>query len=242
MSVNSGVIWHDTECGTYGADLEAWELLAAETDGPILDLGCGTGRVSLHLARRGHDVWAVDADHALVEAARDRAAADGLAVHTEHADVRRLDLGRRFGLAIAAMQFIQMLGDEAERAEALRSVAAHLEPGGRLAAAILDGMPEDLTGAPAPLPDIREVDSRVYSSVPADVVADGPRLELYRRRQEVAPDGTMAESEHAESLWLLDPASLEGEGQVAGLAPQARVAVPARNGYIGSVIVVMERR
>jgi SAM-dependent methyltransferase len=234
------VIWHDTECGGYAADLEAWERLASESPGPILELGCGTGRVALHLARRGHEVWGVDVHSSLLVAARERA--PGLPVHTERADVRRLDLGHEFGLVIAPMQFVQMIGDQPARAEVLRRVAAHLEPGGRLAAAILDGVPDDLTGAPAPLPDIREVDGRVYSSLPADVIAEGPRLELRRLRQEVAPDGAMAESEHAESLWLLDPAALESEGQAAGLVSRERVPVPAMNGYIGSVIVVMERR
>jgi SAM-dependent methyltransferase len=235
------VIWHDTECGAYGADLDAWERLASESPGAILDLGCGTGRVALHLARHGHEVYGVDIAPELVAVARERAEAEGLPVHVEHADVRRLDLGCRFGLAIAPMQFVQMIGDEAARAEFLHRVAVHLDSGGRLAAAILDGMPEDLTGAPAPLPDIREVDGRVYSSLPADVIADGPRLELRRLRQEVAPDGTMAESEHAESLWTCNPDSLEAEAAAAGLEPHDRIGVPAMNGYIGSVIVVMER-
>lgn len=241
-ALSASVVWHDTECGAYAADLDAWQRLASESGAPILDVGCGTGRVSLHLARRGHEVCAVDVEPDLVAAARERAAAEGLTLTTERADARTLDLGRQFGLAIAAMQFIQMVGAEAERAEVMRSVAAHLEPGGRLAAAILDGMPEDLTGAPAPLPDIREVNGRVYSSLPSDVVADGPRLELHRVRQEVAADGTMVTSEHAESLWLLDPGTLEREGEAAGFVPHSRVPVPAMNGYIGSVIVVLERR
>jgi len=240
-AATSQVIWHDVECGGYKADLEAWERLASESGGPILELGCGAGRVALHLARRGHEVWAIDLDADLVLATRDRAATEGLSIHAEQADIRELDLGREFGLAIAAMQFIQMVGAEAERADALGRVAAHLEPGGGLAAAILDGMPEDLTGAPAPLPDIREVNGRVYSSLPADVIADGARLELRRLRQEVATDGWMAESEHAESLWLLDPATLEREGAAAGLERRNRIPVPAMNGYVGSVVVVMER-
>jgi SAM-dependent methyltransferase len=235
------VTWHDTECGGYAADLEAWERLASEAHGPILDLGCGTGRVALHLARRGHEVWAIDLDGDLVAATRERAAAERLPVHAERADVRRLGLGREFGLAIAAMQFVQMIGAESTRALALRRVAAHLQAGGRLGAAILDGMPGDLTGAPAPIPDIREADGHVYSSLPTDVIGDGQRLELRRLRQEVAPDGTMVESAHAEALWLLDPGSLEREGETAGLVPCDRVSVPAKNGYIGSVIVVLER-
>jgi SAM-dependent methyltransferase len=235
------VIWHDTECGAYAADLEAWEQLASEADGPILELGCGTGRVALHLARRGHEVWAIDLDADLVAATRVRAAAERLPVHAERADARRLGLGREFGLAIAAMQFVQMIGAESARAPVLRRVAAHLRPGGRLGAAILDGMPDELTGAPAPLPDIREADGRVYSSLPTDVVGDEQRLELRRLRQEVAPDGTTTESAHAEALWLLDAGSLESEGETAGLVPFDRVSVPAMNGYIGSVIVVLER-
>jgi SAM-dependent methyltransferase len=235
------VIWHDTECGGYAADLEAWERLASEVRGPILDLGCGTGRVALHLARRGHEVWAVDLDADLVAATRERAAAERLPVHAERADVRRLSLGREFGLAIAAMQFVQMIGAQSTRALVLRRVAAQLQAGGRLCAAILDGMPDELTGAPAPLPDIREVDGHVYSSLPTDVVGDGQRLELRRLRQEVAPDGTMIESAHAEELWVLDPGSLESEAETAGLVPYDRVSVPAMNGYIGSVIVVLER-
>jgi SAM-dependent methyltransferase len=241
VASNPKVLWHDTECGAYAADLGAWERLASQSRGPILDLGCGTGRVCLHLARRGHEVWAVDVDADLVAAVHERASAEKLHVRAERADVLDLDLGREFGLAVAAMQFIQMLGDEGQRAGALRSVARHLGPGGRFAAAILDGMPEDLTGAPAPLPDIREVDGRVYSSLPSDVVADGTRLELHRVRQEVAADGTLTESGHAESLWLLDPDALEREGEAAGLVAHERIPVPAMNGYIGSVIVVLER-
>lgn len=239
--MNANVIWHDTECGAYAADLEAWEELASAAGGAVLDLGCGTGRVAMHLARRGHEVWGVDIDADLVVALRERAAAEGLPLHAVHADVRELDLDREFGLAIAAMQFIQMIGAETTRLDALRLTAAHLAPGGRLAAAILDGTPDDLTGAPAPLPDIREVDGRVYSSLPADVIADGPRLELRRLRQEVASDGTTEESEHVESLWLLDPSSLEREMAAVGLEAQPRVKVPAMNGYIGSVVVVAER-
>ena len=37
------VVWHDLECGGYDADLPLWRELAADADGPVLDLGAGTG-------------------------------------------------------------------------------------------------------------------------------------------------------------------------------------------------------
>jgi SAM-dependent methyltransferase len=238
--MSSAAVWQDVECGAYTADLEAWERLAAECSGPVLELGCGTGRVALHLARRGHEVWAIDRETAFVAALEERAVAQELPVHAVHAHAEQLELGREFGLTIAAMQVIQMIGGEAERAAVLRRAAAHLRPGGRLAAAILDGVPRDTEGSPAPFPDVREVDGSVYLSLPLEIAPDGERLELRRLRQAVTPAGEMDESEHTESLWILEAARLEAEGQAAGLRPAERIAVAAIDGYVGSVIVVLE--
>jgi SAM-dependent methyltransferase len=239
--MSSKVIWHDVECGAYAADLGAWETLASACSGPILEIGCGTGRVSLHLARLGHEVWAVDVDGELLEAIEARAREEGLPVHAVQADAGRLDLGREFDLAIAAMQVIQMIGDQDARSPVLGRAAAHLRPSGRLAAAILDGVPQDLQGAPAPLPDVLEIDGRVYSSLPVDVDAIDGRLELRRLRQEVTADGELSESRHHESLWVLDAGVLESEGEAVGMTAAARLQVPAMDGYVGSVIVVLER-
>ena len=60
------MIWHDVECGSYAADLPLWRELAAAAGGPVLDVGAGTGRVSVDLHRRGYDVHALDVDPALL--------------------------------------------------------------------------------------------------------------------------------------------------------------------------------
>ena len=60
------VIWHDLECGAYTEDLPVWRALAARHGGPVLDVGAGTGRVTLDLARAGHAVTALDTDPALL--------------------------------------------------------------------------------------------------------------------------------------------------------------------------------
>ncbi len=233
--------WQDVECGAYSADLEAWEGLAAASNGPILELGAGTGRVCLHLARRGHELWTVDEDADLVAAAASRARADDLPVHALQGDIRDLRLDRSFDLVIAPMHVIQMLGGPAERSVALGGVAAHLQAGGRFAAAIVDGMPEDLESESPPLPDVREIDGWMHSSLAVDFATQNGRLDLRRVRQAVSPDGDLSESEHIDSIWLLGTAELEAEAEVAGMRRVDRILVPPADGYIGSTIVVTER-
>ena len=125
------VIWHDVECGAYEGDLELWRELAAETGGPILDLGCGTGRVAIDLARHGHSVHGLDLDPELVAALNARAAAGELPAAARVGDGREFDLSEDFPLVLAPMQFIQVLGGAAERLACLRCARRHLRPDGR---------------------------------------------------------------------------------------------------------------
>ena len=83
---SDAVIWHDVECAAYDVDLALWRELAAAGGGAVLDIGCGTGRVALDLARRGHDVTGLDSDPDLVNELAARARRKGLAVPTVVAD------------------------------------------------------------------------------------------------------------------------------------------------------------
>ena len=63
------MIWHDLECGRYEQDLPLWLSWPPNTSSrvkPMLDVGAGTGRVTLALARAGHRVVALDTDPQLL--------------------------------------------------------------------------------------------------------------------------------------------------------------------------------
>lgn len=236
----TGVVWHDAECGAYAADLEMWEELAGEANEPVLDLGCGTGRVALHLARRGHEVVGLDRDPELVDAFNERAA--GLAAKAVPGDARDFNLGEEFALALAPMQFLQVLGGASERVECLRCVHRHLRSTGRVAAAIVDGMPPELVEeAPPHLPDTAEVGGWVYSSLPLDAGLDADTIVVRRLRQSVSPSGELSEELDEVPLKLLSAKTVEAEATEAGLRPVGRRLIPPTDDHVGSTVLLLEK-
>ena len=231
-------IWHDAECGAYDADLGLWRELAEEAGGPVLDLGCGTGRVALHLARRGHTVVGLDSDPELISTLTERAR--GLPLRPLLADARAFELDTDIALALAQMQLVQLLADRADRLECLGAVAAHLLPGGRIALAIVERLPRESEGPP-PLPDVREVDGWVYSSLPVDAVDIGEEIVIRRLRQTVSPAGELREEDNEIRIRTLAAAELEEEGRECGLVPLGRRQIPPTDLHVGSTVVVLGR-
>src|SRR5690349_660103 len=228
----STVVWHDVECGSYVEDLPLWRSLAAEYGDPVLDVGAGTGRVTLDLARAGHRVTALDRDPELLAALNGRLAENRRIApdmcQTVVADARDFELGeRRFPLVIVPMQTIQLLGGPEGRADFLRCAHRHLTPGGALAVAIAEVLDlyEVVDGMPMPLPDIRELDGIVYSSQPTAVRADRSGFVLERRRETVGLAGELTVEENVIRLDRLTTRGLEREGAAVGFTPAGRRSV-----------------
>ncbi len=214
---------------------------AAAADGPILDLGCGTGRVALDLAARGHDVTGLDSDPELVDALRVRARERDLRVEAVAGDARSFELGRSFGLVISPMQVIQLLGGADGRAAMLGAVRTHLQPGGVFAAALanpFDGWSE--SESLPPLPDIREEDGWVYSSTPVGVRRANAGFVIDRRRLAVSPTGEMSEEMSTIELDAVTAAELESEAASARIPCRPAPVVPPTPDYVGSEVVVLE--
>jgi SAM-dependent methyltransferase len=241
MSVvaSPAVIWHDAECGSYDADLLLWRELAEEAGGPILEIGCGTGRVLLDLARRGHEVTGVDLEPELVATASERASERGLRVDVRVGDARDLALNPVFGLIVIPMQTIQLLGGKANRRPALTSAARCLAPGGTLAISIVEAVPEGDGETAQPLPDVAERDGWVYSSLPLDIIDQGDTILVTRLRQIVSPDGNLEETMDETRLWVLSAEQLEAEAREVGLVPANRRDVPTTKAHVGSTVVLL---
>jgi SAM-dependent methyltransferase len=233
-------LWHDIECGAYEGDLALWRELSGAVDGPILDLGCGTGRVSLDLARRGRTMKGLDLDPDLVAAFNERAAGAGLPAGAAVGDARAFDLDGRFAMVLAPMQLIQLLESAVDRIDCLRCAARHLGAGGTVAVAIVDGFPAELTEETPPhLPDVREVDGWIYSSLPLDAGLDAGSIVVRRLRQTVSPAGELGEELDEIPLRLLTAETIEEEAREAGLMPAGRRHIAPTESHVGSTVVLL---
>ncbi len=236
-AVNLDALWHDLECGDYDEDLPLWRALAGDAGGQVLDIGAGTGRVTLDLAARGVPVVALDADAALLDALRHRAA--GLPVETVVADARDFALGRRFALVLVPMQTLQLLGGPPGRAAFLRCALAHLEPGGLLAVALADAMDcFDEEHPLPPAPAARDIVDVRYASGLLAVVEDGDRAAIHRRREIIGPGGHYASREVTLKLDRVSADEVAAEAARAGFLGEPHRFVPETDEYLGSTVVV----
>jgi SAM-dependent methyltransferase len=99
--------------------------------GPVLEVGVGTGRLAVPLARAGLEVWGVDPSDAMIERARSRAGSFP-SLHLIECDIRRLQVEQRFQAAMFTLNTLWHLPDSDGQLSALRAVAAHLVPAGLL--------------------------------------------------------------------------------------------------------------
>jgi SAM-dependent methyltransferase len=113
-------------------DVDHYRRLAMDCAGPVLELGCGTGRIARAIAGTGIDVVGIDREAAMLKVAKERTAV-AARVDWIQGDMRGFALGRRFRLVVAAYRTLQHLLREEEIVACLCGVYHHLEPGGLFA-------------------------------------------------------------------------------------------------------------
>ncbi len=107
----------------------------------IIDIGCGTGRHSIELTKRGYQVTGIDLSESQLKRAREKAVEQGLHVDFQKHDARQLPFKGEFDLAmmICEAAFPLMETDEMNY-EILRNAAAALKPDGKLIFTTLNGL------------------------------------------------------------------------------------------------------
>jgi ubiquinone/menaquinone biosynthesis C-methylase UbiE len=126
-------------------DVAFWRRLAAAADGPVLELGCGTGRISIPVAKSGTRLIGIDRSASMLARALGKAKRAGLArrLRLIRGDIRSLPFRpRRFGLVMAPYGILQSLVRETDLAAALQSVARVLARGGRFGIDLVPDLPQ----------------------------------------------------------------------------------------------------
>lgn len=112
-----------------------YQELAVSQTGRVLELGCGTGRVTLPLARAGHQVTGLDLSQAMLGILRDKLGAEPPEVRGRvtlvEGDMADFDLAEQFGLVITPFRAFQHLLEPEQQRRCLETVAQHLRPEGR---------------------------------------------------------------------------------------------------------------
>lgn len=115
-------------------EADAYIALARERGGPLLELGCGTGRLVVPIARASCEVWGLDLHGDMLDVCRRKLEQEAPQVRARvtlvDGDARNFDLGRTFPMITAPCNFFDVLLGADDLARTLRCVARHLEADG----------------------------------------------------------------------------------------------------------------
>jgi ubiquinone/menaquinone biosynthesis C-methylase UbiE len=208
----------------YGLEAEYWDLFGASTAGwddreffrelirrhgqPVLDVGCGTGRLLFDFMEHGWDVDGIDISPAMLDVCEQKADELGVAIDVYEQAMEELDLPREFGTIIVSSSSFQLIVEPARAHTAMTRFKEHLRPGGVLA------MPFSAPGAAT---DSQQDPTMEWTSLTEAIRGDGAlvrrssnfrydpeeRIEHREDLFEVVVDGEVMTSEHHEMAPLI---------------------------------------
>jgi SAM-dependent methyltransferase len=189
-------------------DVEFYVEEARAAGGTVVELACGTGRISVPIAKAGVRVIGVDGSAGMLAVAREHAEREGVDVDLRLGDLRDPPVAERVPLVLIPFRSLLHMTTEADRLAALRAACALLVPGGRLVFDVFAPSPEDVEETHGRW---LEREQGIFERADWD---EGDRtLTLSVRRGEEASTMRLAWLSPAEWRLLLDRAGFDVEAQ-----------------------------
>ncbi|MFI1522287.1 class I SAM-dependent methyltransferase [Kitasatospora cineracea] len=148
LAVYDDAEFYDREFAARDHDVPFFLEQAVRAGGPVLEVACGTGRITLPIARAGVDVTGLDVMPSMLALARRRSAAEGLPVEWLEQDCRDIRTDRRFALVFSATNAMQHLHDLDSVLAFLTSARDALRPDGTLVLDVFNPSPAKLARRP----------------------------------------------------------------------------------------------
>lgn len=177
-------------------DVDFYVQEARAAAGPVLELGCGTGRILLPIARAGATITGIDGSRQMLARCRAKLAAEPAAlrqrVTLREGDIHDFALDGRFALVIAPFRVFQHLLTSDAQLRALGAVRRHLAPGGRLIFDVFNPRFEMLVAA----------DGQEHEETGEHLLPDG---RSFRRTYRIARVDWVAQTSDSELIYYVSP-------------------------------------
>jgi 2-polyprenyl-3-methyl-5-hydroxy-6-metoxy-1,4-benzoquinol methylase len=169
--------FYDAEFATREHEIPFYCRWASRTGGPILEVACGSGRLTLPIAEQGLEIVGLDVSAPMLARARAKSTKRSIAVEWTHQDCRTMELGRTFKLILSATNAMQHLTDGESIDAFLRAARRHLSSDGYMIIDVMNPSVKKLSrtaGEPYAfksftMPDGRRIDVEARSWYRADV-------------------------------------------------------------------------
>ena len=217
---------YDLEHRDYDDDLDLYLSLALATGDPVLELGCGTGRLLVPLAQAGHRITGLDRSPPMLDRAHEAVTVAGVAasVTLHRGSMTEADAapGGPFGIVILALNGLLQLPTAAGQREALAAARRALDPRGQLVLDVMNPTPEALRALDHTfthegtwhLPD----DARVDKFANRRVSPSHQRIDTDLWYDRTATDGTVRRTTSSYPMRYVHRAELELMLELAGFA------------------------
>ncbi len=136
--------FYDLEFAARELEIPFYRKHARQAGGPLLEVACGTGRLTLPIARDGGEITGLDISRPMLEQARLKAASEGLRVEWIEQDCRDMRLDKSFALIFSAANAMQHLLDAKSACDFLQSARRLLRPDARLILDVFNPNPAKL--------------------------------------------------------------------------------------------------